>query len=206
MQLRNTPDRWGAVHQIVHWVIAPLALLQIGFGGYIGGLLPEDIERSTAYGVHVSLGLLILLLMIVRLVWRLANPVPRMPQRLGRPERALARTTHYGFYVLLIVQPIVGYLMASARDSPLTFLGATLPAAMAPNEPLATVFAYAHLIIAALLILTVALHVAGALRHELILRDNTLRRMTPLSPREGDYRARTTERASEAEGPLARRR
>ena len=96
--------------------------------------------------------------------------------------------------------------MASARGYPPTFFGATLPAAMPPNEPLATVFAYGHLIIAALLILTIALHVAGALRHEFILRDNTLRRMTPLRPREGDYRARTTEHEVESESVLARRR
>ena len=203
MPLRNTPDRWGAVQQLLHWVVAPLALVQLGLGVYIGGL-PEG-SGGGAFGVHATIGLTILILMVGRLLWRLANPVPLMPQRLRPQERKAVRTTHYGFYTLLIVQPITGYLLFSAGGHPVPFYGWTLPAAFGPSESLGAVLFYAHLVGAALLLAAVALHVAGALRHELVLKDNTLRRMTPMSPRDGDYRARTTRESSESEAIRAGR-
>ena len=115
MQVRNTPDRWGTVHQTLHWLIVLLALVQIGAGFYMGGFPPDEIGMMTAFTVHASIGLTVLVLMLARLFWRMSNPVPLMPERLGATERGLVRVTHYGFYVLLIILPISGYLMASAR-------------------------------------------------------------------------------------------
>ena len=95
--------------------------------------------------------------------------------------------------------PVSGYLMASARGYPITFCGLRLPRLVGPDETLAAVFFYAHFVSVALTLLSLALHIAGALRHEFLLRDNTLRRMTPLPPRAGDYRARTTLHSTESE-------
>ncbi len=200
MPIRNTPDRWGAVQQTLHWLVAPLALFQLGLGVYIGGLPEDNLMDRSAFGLHATIGLLILVLMVVRFLWRVANPVPLMPQGLRRPERALVRVTHYGFYALLVLQPITGYLIVSAMGHDVPFFGWTLPALVGPSESLATGFVYAHIIGVALLLAAVALHVAGALRHEFVLRDNTFRRMTPLRPREDAYEARTTRRSSESEG------
>ncbi|HET6520848.1 MAG TPA: cytochrome b [Geminicoccaceae bacterium] len=199
MQIHNTPDRWGAVQQTLHWLIVALAVVQIGAGFYMGGFPPDEIGRLSAFSLHATLGLTILVLMLARLAWRMSNPVPLMPERLGPPERALVRLTHYGFYVLLIVLPITGYLMASARGYPITFYGLNVPRLVGPDETLATAFFYGHFVGVALTVLSLALHVAGALRHEFILRDNTLRRMTSLPPREGDYAARTTRLPSASE-------
>ncbi len=204
MQLRNTPDRWGAVQQTLHWTIAPLAIFQYGLGVYIGDLPAESLEEGGAFGLHATLGLLILILTVARFLWRLANPVPRMPERLRhRWERALVRVTHHGFYVLLVVQPLTGYLMVGAMDHAVPFFGWTLPPIVGASESLASGLFYAHMIGAALLFAALALHVAGALRHEFLLQDNTFRRMTPLAPRGHDYRARTTRRSPESESVRA---
>jgi cytochrome b561 len=199
MQIRNTPDRWGAVQQTLHWLVVPLALVQLGLGMAMDDLPREALGTAVAFGLHASLGLTIGAVMVMRFLWRLVNPVPLMPERLGRPARAAVYATHYGFYLLLMFLPATGYLMASARGYTVPFFAWTLPNVVGPSEGLAEAFLYAHLIGVNLIYLALALHIAGALRHEFVLRDNTFRRMTPLPPREGDHRARTTRRSSESE-------
>lgn len=158
MQTRNTETSWGAVQQAIHWTVALLVVAQLAVG-----LIMAGGERGATPGwvfpTHVTLGVSILLLMLARLVWRTRNPVPASPATLKPSDQKLALGTHYAWYVLLILQPIGGILLA------LTGLG---------------VFFYLHLTGVAAIVLLISLHVAGALRHEFLLKDNTLRRMTPL--------------------------
>ena len=89
MQLRNTSDRWGAVQQILHRVVAPLVLVQLALGVYIAGLPGEEVGGRAAFAWHASIGVTILALMVGRLIWRRASPDPEAPQRLGGHERRL---------------------------------------------------------------------------------------------------------------------
>lgn len=180
MQTANTTSQWGAVHQAFHWTIGILVITQIIVGLWFAGIDPKDPARGEAFALHASLGLTLLLLMLIRLVWRLRNPVPALPDTLSSVQKRLAHATHWLFYVLVIGLPVGAYLAVSARGRPVPFWGLELPGIIGKNEALADFIIGIHVAGAFALIALILLHVAAALRHEFILKDNTLRRMTPL--------------------------
>jgi cytochrome b561 len=184
MQIRNSNWAWGAIQQALHWVIALAVLSQLTIG-LIFANLPENDPRAGAYfGTHTTLGAVILLLMLARFAWRQANPVPALPDTLKPGEKKIALANHWAFYALLIALPIGGYLMVNAHGHAVPFFGIELPKILPKNESVAEAFFYLHAGGAFLLMALILLHVAAALRHEFLLRDNTLRRMTPLPDRE----------------------
>lgn len=180
MQTANTPSQWGAIHQAFHWTIGILVISQIIVGLWFSGIDPKDPARGEAFALHASLGLTLLLLMLARLVWRLRNPVPELPDTLSPGQKRLARATHWLFYILVIGLPAGAYLAVSARGRPVPFWGLELPGIIGKNDALADFIMAVHVAGAWALIALILLHVAAALRHEFILKDNTLRRMTPL--------------------------
>jgi len=179
MDLTNTPHRWGIVQQTLHWFIVIAAITQLTLGFTFANLAQGEPARATVFAAHATLGLIILAVMLVRLGWRLGNPVPRLPDTLEPWQKRLALSTHWLLYLLLIGMPIGGYLLVNAHGHGVPFFGTELPALIPPNEALEEVIESMHVGGAFAIIGLVILHVAGALRHEFILRDNTLRRMTP---------------------------
>ncbi|MGC1952966.1 MAG: cytochrome b [Gammaproteobacteria bacterium] len=181
MHVTNTPYRWGAVQQTLHWFIVIAAITQLTLGFTFASLPESNSVRGTVFGAHATVGLIILAVMLARLIWRLSNPVPELPETLKPWEKRLARSTHWLLYLLLISMPIGGYLLVNAHGHDVPFFGTELPALIPANETLEEIIEVIHVAGAFSIIGLVILHVAGALRHEFILKDNTLRRMTPLS-------------------------
>lgn len=182
MQIRNTEQRWGAVTQTLHWLVALAVLAQLILGFALASLSGDAPGWIRLLPLHTTLGLSVLGLMVVRLLWRIANPVPLLPDTLSPWQKRLARTNHWLFYVLLIGLPLGGYLLVSAMGHRVPYFGVELPAALASNDPLARQIWIMHATGAFVLIALVALHVGAALRHAWLLRDGVLRRMTPLRP------------------------
>lgn len=183
MPLANTPHRWGWIAMALHWVLAVLVLGLTGFGLWMTGL-EDGLEKFRLYQLHKSLGVVVFVLVLTRLGWRLANPTPPLPGHLRPWERAAARFTHAGLYVLLLAQPLVGWVMSSA--SPLgipteVFGVLPLPDPVAPNEALYDVLAWVHFGVAMTILALVALHVAAALKHHFVLKDDVLKRMLPFT-------------------------
>jgi cytochrome b561 len=110
--------------------------------------------------------------------------VPELPDTLKPYEKGIAIATHWAFYVLIIGLPLGGYVMVNAHGHAVPFFGMDLPVLLPKNEFVGETFAFLHISGAFLLMALILLHVAAALRHEFLLRDNTLRRMTPLAQRE----------------------
>ncbi len=148
MVIRNTTHRWGAVAQLLHWLIVVLIIVQVTLAA-LAGDLPLGMKKLAMLARHKSVGLTILGLAIVRLGWRQLNPTPALPQTLKPYERTLARFTHAMLYVLLFAMPLSGWMT--------------------------------HQTLAVVLGAVVTLHVAAALKHHYVLRDDVLQRMLPLS-------------------------
>jgi cytochrome b561/polyisoprenoid-binding protein YceI len=179
MILRNTPLRWGAVAQLLHWLIVALIALQATLG-LMGLLLPIGVEKLAVLARHKSVGLTILGLATLRLLWRWLNPIPPLPRNLKRYERWLAHGTHAALYGLLFVMPLTGWIMSSARGFSVSWFGLfQLPDLAPKSEPLYQAMIRTHAVLAACLAVIVALHVAAALKHHFLLKDDTLRRMLP---------------------------
>lgn len=184
MQIRNSDRAWGAVQQGLHWFIVVAVVSQLTVGLIFANLPENDPRAGTLFGVHATLGLIIFMVMLGRFFWRGVNPVPALPNTLKPYEKRIALANHWAFYVLIIGLPIGGYLMVNAHGFAVPFFGIHLPKLLPKSETWADLFLYLHVGGAFLLIALIILHVAAALRHEFLLKDNTLRRMTPLTDRE----------------------
>lgn len=179
MRLRNTDERWGAVAQLLHWVIAVLIVIMAALGWYMTTL---DISPTMfeLYALHKSIGITILTLVILRLAWRLSNNTPSLPEHMHPAERWLAHASHALLYLILFAMPISGYVINSAADFPLSVYGLfTIPNVIPESEPVKEAAEAVHETLIWVLIGIVALHVAGALKHHFMDRDDVLRRMLP---------------------------
>lgn len=189
--------RYSRVAMALHWLIAAAFALQIGLGLRMDA--SADPSRFAVYQLHKSLGITILLLTLVRIAWRFTRPAPAFPETLSRWERGLARLVHAGFYVLLLALPLTGWLLVSSSSTAIpTVLYGTLPwphlpgvpgldpgAKEAVNEAAETT----HAALAYIAYLLIALHVAGALKHQFVDRGGELGRMLPLARRQLAYAA-----------------
>jgi len=181
MVMRNTTHRWGAVAQLLHWLIVALIIVQVTLAA-LAGDLPLGMKKLAMLARHKSVGLTILGLALVRLGWRQLNPTPALPQTLKPYERTLARFTHAMLYVLLFAMPLSGWMMSSARGFPVSWFGFfQLPDLVPKSQPLYHALVTTHQSLAVLLGAVVTLHVAAALKHHYVLRDDVLQRMLPLS-------------------------
>jgi cytochrome b561 len=172
--------RYGTVAMSLHWLTAALLIFMLFFGE---GLMKAE-KGGSAFGpsLHVSIGSSILVLSVLRLVWRLINPPPAYPASMAYWEQMAAKAMHLLFYVLLIGIPLTGWLATpkflseEGAKMSLTIFGA-FPLPRAPNLglPMKGFHALGSNIGIALL----ALHVLAALKHHFINRDNVLRRMLP---------------------------
>lgn len=179
----NTSKRWGAISMVLHWLVALLVLGLMAVGFYMESGLTDDLKTLfTLFQGHKSLGLLVLALAILRLGWRWLNPSPPLPDTLKPWERTAARATHLALYALLLAQPLVGWLMVSASplEVPTIWFGLVdVPHLIGPDKATEGLMKRLHWIFAWALIALIALHIAAALKHHLILRDDVLRRMLP---------------------------
>lgn len=179
MSLKNT-DRWGAVSQAFHWIIVLLIL-----GLAVVGLLLDDLPRSPkyfwVYTAHKSMGITVLVLMLVRLGWRLyagaPPPVPGTP----RWQHAIATVTHWALYGLALAMPLSGWLYDSASGlRPFHLFGLfPVPKLVPPSESLAHAAHDWHENLFWVLVALIAAHAGAALYHHLFRRDATLSRMLP---------------------------
>ena len=176
-------NRYSTVSLVLHWLIAALVVTQIGLiWAHEASEGPISREFVT---LHKSVGLSILVLTLVRLGWRIANPAIPLPAETPRWQKLLARGNHVLFYVLLLAMPLVGWAASSAAGRDIVWFGLfnwpLLP--IGGGREMAGNLMDVHETAAKLLIFLVVLHVIGALKHQFIDRDNVLHRMIPLIPR-----------------------
>jgi cytochrome b561 len=181
MALRNTTRRWGVIAQTFHWVIVALLIVQVTLAEMADDL-PLGVRKLSLLARHKSVGITILVLVILRLAWRSANVNPPLPDNLKPYERKAARFTHVALYVLLAAMPLSGWMMSSARGFPVSWFGFfTLPDLVPKNRALYDWLMLTHHTLAWVLFAVIALHVAGALKHHFVHKDDVLKRMLPFT-------------------------
>ena len=164
----------------LHWTIALLVFGQIGLVMAHDVTHGSDMSR-TLLNLHKSGGLLILALTLVRIGWRFKEPMIALPAEMPGWEKLLARGTQIGFYLVLIGLPLGGWAASSAAARDISFYGLfnwpLLP--IGGGRDAARQFIEMHELGAKALYVLLFLHIAGALKHQFINRDNILRRMLP---------------------------
>jgi cytochrome b561 len=179
-------QRYTSVAVFLHWAIALLIIAQIAGGLWMtrgeGAITPGD-PRFTVFQLHKSLGLTVLLLSVARIVWRLMNPPPPEPAHISAIEKLAAKAAHLLFYVLIFVLPLTGWAVVSTSSTglPTHFFWLVdwphlpLPRGGEPHE----IFEESHELLAYGAIALIGLHVAGALKHQILDKTDLIGRMAP---------------------------
>jgi cytochrome b561 len=169
--------QYGTTAKVLHWLVAALLLVQ-----YLIGWLMPDVHRGPpgkAMTFHISFGILILTLIVLRFAWRLAHPVPP-ESSLPAWQRLSSEALHWLLYLLVLATTLTGWLFASFRGwsvsffylFPLPMLASDNPAAIKSLDGWHQTAEWA-------LLITIGLHVAVALAHLFIYRDRIMQRMLP---------------------------
>jgi len=174
---------YGRTARALHWGTVILLALQLPVGFYMtyrGGTLNLwDSLTNTLYSAHKLAGVLILLLVVWRLAHRLLRGAPADDPTLPGWQRRVAHLTHWSLYLLLVAVPVAGYIGISRFPALEVFGLFTLPSVAAPNPEAAATAFLVHAWLAWALLMLMTMHVAAALQHHFIRRDDVLGRMLP---------------------------
>jgi len=169
---------YGTTAKVFHWSIVLLIAIQY----LIGWFMPDihrDMKPGDAMTLHISIGLLILFLMVVRFGWRLGHPVAP-DSSLSGWQRVTSESVHWLLYALVVATTATGWYFASFRGWSISlFFVAPLPMLAAEGSQTARSIGRLHELLEWALLIVVSIHVAAAMAHSLIYRDRVMQRMLP---------------------------
>jgi len=184
MPIEASRIRYSAVAQSLHWIIAALIATQFTLA-WMAEDLPLGMHKLALLARHKSFGMTVLMLAVLRLVWRLFNPAPPLPGGMSAVETFLARATHFLFYLLLFAMPLTGWLMSSAKNYSVSWFGLfTWPDLVGPNDHSFEILKTTHWLLSNVLFAIAILHILAALKHHFWNKDDVLKRMLPFTKTE----------------------
>lgn len=175
---RNSENCWGWVSILIHWLSAAIVIGLFGLGLWMVDLTYYDEWYRQAPFIHKSVGMIFLLLILFRLLWRKISPAPQYLQSHTSFERKIAVIVHSLLYALMLLIMLSGYLISTADGRGIDVFGwFEVPAIIYGLDAQEDIAGDIHLVLAVSLIVLVVLHMVGALKHHFIDRDSTLTRM-----------------------------
>lgn len=172
-------QRYTNVAIALHWLIALTILCT-----FVLGLYMSDLQLSPAklklYSYHKWIGVTIFLLVVARIAWRLGHRPPAPPASMPAWQHSAASIAHIFLYALTLAIPLSGWLMSSASGFQVVYLGVLpIPDLLGKDKAMAEQLKELHESLNWLMVVVVALHIAAALKHHLVDRDDVLARMLP---------------------------
>lgn len=184
MLIRNTSHQFGLIAVVLHWSMALAIYAMFALGLWMVGLGYYDSWYHDAPEIHKSIGVILFLTLMVRLLWRVISPPPKPLSSYSPLVRISAVVAHLLLYTLLLAILISGYLISTADGKPVAVFNLfTLPALFSGAGKQADLAGDIHLWLAWTVVMLSVLHGLAALKHHFIDRDSTLKRMSgyPLS-------------------------
>ncbi len=174
--LKNTENSYGTIAKLLHWIIAAMIITLLSVGYYMTDL-PNSPDKFKIYDYHKITGFTVLVLMIIRLVWRLCNQVPKDLDNIPHWQRIAADLNIKVLYFLGIAMPLSGILMTLYGGRSIDLLGLFTIKAFETNKKLSSLAWEFHEAFAVLLIALISLHILAALYHHFIRKDNIFKKM-----------------------------
>ena len=173
--------RYTTIAIALHWLIALLIFCNFPLGLYLEELALSP-SKLKLLSYHKWVGVTIFLLVVLRLVWRATHVPPPLAATIPRWQQLVAHGVHFLLYVLLFAIPVSGWLMSSAKGVPVVYLGLVqLPDLVGKDKELGELLEEVHEVLNFGMLALVGMHIAAALKHHFINRDDTLRRMLPFA-------------------------
>ncbi|MFA5172058.1 MAG: cytochrome b [Sulfuriferula sp.] len=163
----------------LHWLMALLMIATFPLGLYMSDL-PLSPHKLQLYAYHKWIGMVILMLLVLRVFWRVTHRPPAFVAGLPRWQVLAAHTVHVALYGLMLAVPLSGWLMSSALGFQVVLFGVLpVPDLIGADKALGHTLKSVHELLNYGLLTMLVLHVGAALQHHFMLRDDTLRRMLP---------------------------
>ena len=164
----------------MHWIIALLIFAAFGLGLYMTDIPGCTPTKLKLFSYHKWIGITVLIFAVLRVLWRLTHPAPGPVPGLPKWQHAAAEAAHLGLYLLILAVPLTGYLLSVAAGVKVVYLGLwELPMPFDKSDALKDIFSMAHEWLNWTMAAIVVLHILAALKHHVVDRDGTLRRMVP---------------------------
>ena len=180
--MSDTKEKLSTITITLHWVVGLSIISLIAVGVYM-----TDYKVYALYPIHKSVGMLLFLVIVLRVIWRLKQGWPAPASTYKAWEQSLSRIVHWVLIIATITLPISGMLMSGLGGHGLAIFGLELLAAtpnpdemgkMIPiNGPVAGAAHEVHEIAGKVIFVAIVLHLCGALKHHFVDKDGTLRRM-----------------------------
>ena len=176
--IRNTKDAWGSLARAFHWGLGITIIAMLAYGWWMNHI-PARPDRFFYRSIHADIGYLVLLLTVLRLLWRGVNPTPALPVDTPRWQRISARVSHGALYAVTILVAVLGWAHSGARTPDYSdFFGLVhVPQFTSPDKAAAAAYEDRHIFFAYVLLALVALHVAAAAFHQFVRCDRVVARM-----------------------------
>jgi cytochrome b561 len=171
---------YGTVARILHWLTVVLVGVTIPVAFLMTSELQDRALQDALFVFHKGIGPIILLVVIMRILWRLFHGAPALPTTLPRFQQIVSKIVHIGLYVGLLTMAVSGYVRVITGGFPIELLNAVgVPPLLPRNEVVAETAKMIHRSAAWGLLGLIALHVAAALYHQFVMRDGIMARMWP---------------------------
>ena len=178
MGLRNTKTEWGALAKALHWIIAIGVFVLIYLGLEQAGMERGD-EKSKIRFIHSSIATVLLILMTIRIIWRIMNDVPAHPDGMAPLQRMVADIVHWGLYITVFVQLLAGAMVAGTGGHGLPVFGLfSIPLPVGEDHDAHEFWEEIHEFAWKPLAAIIVLHLLGSLYNHFVLKNDVLRRMT----------------------------
>jgi len=179
MSYKDIPSSFGRVSKIIHWFSAVM-VIAAWFIGITMVDLPKGPLRGTTFGIHFTIGFLVLTFSAARIIWRQFNLHPDHPPQATQFQLIAARLAHISLYLLLFIMPMTGAFSVWLNGFPLTiFELITIASPVATDKALGLIFSQIHTVAAWVMAATVMAHLLAALWHHFVMHDQTLMQMLP---------------------------
>lgn len=197
--MNQTSSRYTRTAVVLHWLIALFLVVMFVLGWFMSDIpkegpkqsaydllnlgiytwqLAEEVTPRTFYfNLHKSLGLTIFALIAIRFLWRITHKPPAFLTTYNPMERKVATGSHHLLYLTMVAVPLTGLVMGIYSKYGVKWFGLDFLPGL-DNKGIREVFEEVHEIVGIVLLVLVALHVAGALKHKFIDKDDTMKRMS----------------------------
>lgn len=182
MIIRDTPEGYGLVSRLFHWLMAIAIFAMFALGVWMVRLDYYSPYYNAAPDLHRSVGILLFLALVIRWIWRLSNPKPRLDE-LSYFERKASYVVHWGFYVLLLALSVSGYFISTPDGRPINVFGWFSVPAIIEMRGLESRAGLIHRILAYAVIALALVHSLAAMKHHFIDKSSILKRMWAGPPR-----------------------